>query len=60
MINNHNLKCPKRDSFVSIHDKYIQCLATGMYKISNGLSSPVISNIYTQKNCQPSNLRLNS
>ena len=31
-----------------------------MYKVSNGLSPPIASNIFTQKNCHPYNLRLNS
>ena len=44
MINNHLLKCS-----LSIHDRNIQCLATEMYKVSNGLLSPVVSNIFTQK-----------
>ena len=44
----------------SIHDKNIQCLATEMYKVSNELSPPIVSNIFTQKNCHPYNLRLNS
>ena len=50
----------EKDSSVSIHDKNIQCLATEMYKVSNGLSPPIVSNIFTQKNCHPYNLRLNS
>ena len=48
----------EKDISVSIHDKCIQCLAEEMYKVSNGLSSSVVSNIYTQKNCNPYNLRL--
>ena len=39
----------EKDSSVSIHDKNIQCLATEMYKVSNGLSPPIVSNIFTQK-----------
>ena len=50
----------EKHSSVSIHDRNIQCLATEMYKASNGLSPPVVSNIITQKNCHPYNLRLNS
>ena len=45
---------------ISIHDKNIQCLATEMYKASNGLSPPIVSNIFIQKNCHPYNLGLNS
>ena len=50
----------EKDSCVSIHDKNIQCLSTEMYKVNNGLSPPIVSNIFTQKNCNPYNLRLNS
>ena len=49
-----------KDSYVSIHNRNIQCLATEMYKVSSGLSPTVVSNIFTQKNCHPYNLRLNS
>ena len=49
----------ERDESVSIHDRNIQCLTTEMYKVSNGLSPPVISNIFTQENCHPYNLPLN-
>ena len=50
----------EKDSSVSIHDKNIRCLATEMYKVSNGLSPPIVSSIFTHKNCHPYNLRLNS
>ena len=50
----------EKDSSVSIHDRNIQCLATEMCDVSNALSPPVVSNIFTQKNCHPYNLRLNS
>ena len=50
----------EKDTFVSINDRNIQCLATEMYKVSKGLSPPVDSNIFTQKNCHPYNVRLNS
>ena len=50
----------EKDSCVSIHDKNIQCLSTEMYKVNNGLSPPIVSNIFTQKNYNPYNLRLNS
>ena len=39
----------EKDSSVSIHHRNIQCLATELYKVSNGLSAPVVSNIFTQK-----------
>ena len=50
----------EKDSSVSIHNRNIQCLTSEMYKVSNGLSPTVVSNIFTQKNCHPYNLRLNS
>ena len=50
----------EKDSSVSIHYGNIQCLATEMYKVSNGLSPPVVSNIFTQKNSHSNNLWLNS
>ena len=31
-----------------------------MFKVSNGLSPPIVSNIFTQKNSHPYNLPLNS
>ena len=46
----------EKDGSVSIYDRNIQCLTTKMYKVSNGLSPPVASNIFTQKNCHPYNL----
>ena len=39
----------EKDSSVSIHDRNIQCLATEMYKVSNRLSPPIVSNIFTKK-----------
>ena len=49
----------EKDSSASVHDRNIQCLANEMYKVSNGLSPHVVSNIFIQKNCHPYNLRLN-
>ena len=49
----------EKDGSVSIHDRNIQCLATEMYKVSNGLSPPVVSNIHKKK-CHPYNLQINS
>ena len=40
----------EKDSSVSIHYRNIQCLATEMYNVSNGLSPPLVSNIFTEKN----------
>ena len=52
-----SLKMPvEKDSSVSIHDENIQCFTTEMYNVSNGLSPPVVRNIFTQKNCHPYNL----
>ena len=50
----------EKDGSVSIHDRNIQCVATEMYKVSNWLSTPLVSNIFRQKNSHPYNLRLNS
>ena len=47
----------EKGSSVSIHDRNIQCLATEMYKVSDGY---VVSKIFPQKNSHPYNLRLNS
>ena len=49
----------EKDSFFSIHGRNIQCPATEMYKVRNGLSACVVANIFTQKSCYPYNLRLN-
>ena len=43
----------EKDSSVSIHERNIQCLATEMYKVSNELSPPVVSNIFTQEILSP-------
>ena len=51
----------EKDSSVSIRNRNIQCLSIEMYKVSNGLSPPVVaSSIFTQKNCHAYDLRLNS
>ena len=39
----------EKDSSVSIHYRNIQCLAIEIYTVTNGLSPPVASNIFTQK-----------
>ena len=49
----------EKDSFFSIHGRNVQCPATEMYKVRNGLSACVVTNIFTQKSCYPYNLRLN-
>ena len=38
----------EKDSYVSIHERNIQCLTTEMYQVNNGLSPPVLSYIYTK------------
>ena len=49
----------EKHSSVSIYNRNIQCLATEIYKVSNGLLPPVVNKIFTQKYCHPYNLRLN-
>ena len=39
----------EKDSYVYIQKRNIQCLATEVYILSNGLSPPVVSNVLTQK-----------
>ena len=39
----------EKDSSVSVHDRNLQCLSNEMCKVSNGLSPPVVSNIFTKK-----------
>ena len=50
----------EKDSSVSIRDRQIQCLTIEIYKVNNALSPLLVSNIFTQKNCHPYNLRLHS
>ena len=49
----------EKDGSASIHERNLQFLATGMYKISNGLSKPLMKNIFPI-NRNPYNLRQNS
>ena len=37
----------EKDSSVSIDDRIIECTATEIHKVSNGLSTPLASNIFT-------------
>ena len=61
MINNHLLKCSQKKKVLSLFTiEIFLCLASEMYKVSNGLSPPIVSNIFKQKDCQPYNLRLDS
>ena len=50
----------EKDTSVFIHAKNIQYLVTEMYKVNNGLTPTVVSNISTQKSYHLYNLRLNS
>ena len=49
----------KKDGSVSIHERNLQVLATKMYKISNGLSTPLMKDIFPISR-YPYNLRQNS
>ena len=49
----------EKDGSVSIHEQNLQVLATEMYKISNGLSTPLMKAIFSI-NRNPYNLRQNS
>ena len=49
----------EKDGSVSIHERNLQVLATEMYKISNGLSTPLMKDIFPV-NRNPYNLRQNS
>ena len=49
----------EKDGSVSIHERNLQFLATEMYKISNGLSTPLMKDIFPI-NRNPYNLRQNS
>ena len=49
----------EKDSSVSIHEQNFQVLATEIYKISNGLSMPLMKEIFP-RNRNPYNLRQNS
>ena len=49
----------EKDGSVSIHERNLQVLATEMYKISNGLSTPLMKAIFPI-NRNPYNLRQNS
>ena len=49
-----------KDSSVSIHDRNIQILALEMYKVSQGMSHPQITELFTQRNEHPYDLRYNA
>ena len=48
---------PERDSSLSIHEKNIQILATGVYKVAKGMSPPQITELFEQSNEHSYNLR---
>ena len=50
----------EKDTSVSIHEKNIQILATEMYKISKGIPSPQITELFARRNKHPYNLRHNA
>ena len=53
-------KLLEKDGSVSIHDRNIQYLAVEIYKVSNGLFPPLISDMFKHKNIHPYNLRHDS
>ena len=58
MINSRNfLELLEMDGSVSIHTMNIQFLATEMFHDSGNLSSPIMNNIFTQKDNRWCNLR---
>ena len=48
----------EKDGSVSIHDRNIQYLVVEMYKVSDRLSPPLISNIFKHKNSHQYNLKI--
>ena len=50
----------EKDSSVSIHERNIQILATEMYKVSNGMPPPQITELFAQRNEHTYNLRRNT
>ena len=50
----------EKDGSVSIHHRNLQTLATEMYKVSNGLSPAIISNLFQKRDKIQYNLRHNS
>ena len=49
----------EKDNYVSIHYRNVQFLATEMYKVSKGLSPPLVSDLFKQKDGRSKNLRYN-
>ena len=49
----------EKDSSVSIHERNLQFLATEIYKISDGLSTPLVKDVFPITR-NPYNLRQNS
>ena len=50
----------EKDGPVSIHNRNLQILTTVMYKIKNGISPLIITELFEQRNEQYYNLRKNS
>lgn len=50
----------EKDCSVSIHNKNLQLLVNEMYKASEGLSPPIITQLFEKKNYHQYNLRQNS
>ena len=50
----------EKDSSVSIHERNIQILATEMYKVSKGMPSLQITELFARKSEHPYNLRHNA
>ena len=47
----------EKDSFVFIHKRNIQILATEMHKVSKGMSPPQMTELFERRNEHPYNLR---
>ena len=50
----------EKDGSASIDNKHLQLLAVEMYKASKGLSPPIITELFEEKNEHQYNLRYNS
>ena len=54
------IKSLEKDDSLYLHGRNIQYIAVEMYKVSNELSPPLITDISKRKNSHPYNLRYNS
>ena len=59
MTHSHFWRASRRNGSVSIHDRNIQYVAVEMYKVSNGMTPPLISDIFKHKNSHPHSLQHN-